>query len=96
MFSATLGDDVLGEDPTVHALEDKVASILGKEVGIFVPSGTMANSIAIRCHTQPGDEIITEENSHIYVYEGGGFAFTFRLFNCTCAQSYGNYGSGAC
>ena len=82
MFSATLGDDVLGEDPTVHALEDKVASILGKEASIFLPSGTMANAIAIRCHTQPGDEIITEENSHIYVYEGGGFA---SLSGCSIA-----------
>jgi threonine aldolase len=59
-----------------------MASLLGKEAGLFVPSGTMSNAIAIRCHTQPGDEIITEEKSHIYVYEGGGYA---ALSGCSVA-----------
>ena len=74
MSTAQVGDDVFGEDSTVIELEERMASLLGKEAGLFVPSGTMSNAIAIRCHTQPGDEIITEEKSHIYVYEGGGYA----------------------
>ena len=59
MASAIVGDDVFGEDPTVIELQEKMASIMGKEAGLMVPSGTMANAIAIRTHTQPGDEIIT-------------------------------------
>ena len=82
MSSAQVGDDVFGEDPTVLELQSRMASLLGKEAGLFVPSGTMSNAIAIRCHTQPGDEIITEENSHIYVYEGGGYA---ALSGCSVA-----------
>ncbi len=82
MANARLGDDVFGEDPTVSELEKKMASLLGKEAGLFVPSGTMSNAIAIRSHTQPGDEIITEERSHIYIYEGGGFA---ALSGCSIA-----------
>ena len=74
MSTAQVGDDVFGEDSTVIELEERMASLLGKEAGLFVPSGTMSNAIAIRCHTQPVDEIITEEKSHIYVYEGGGYA----------------------
>ena len=70
MTEAEVGDDVFGEDPTVIELQNRVAELLGKEAGLFVPSGTMSNAVAIRCHTQPGDEIIAEENSHIYVYEG--------------------------
>ena len=82
MSSAQVGDDVFGEDPTVLELQRRLASLLGKEAGLFVPSGTMSNAIAIRCHTQPGDEIITEGNSHIYVYEGGGYA---ALSGCSVA-----------
>ena len=74
MHHAKVGDDVLGDDPTVIELQNKVAKILGKEAGLFVPSGTMCNAIAIKTHTQPGDEIITERYSHIYLYEGGGYA----------------------
>lgn len=69
---ALVGDDVLGDDPTVCELETKVAEILGKEAAVFMPSGTMTNQVAIRLHTEPGDEIVMEENSHIYFYEGGG------------------------
>lgn len=72
MFDAPLGDDVLGDDPTVRQLEEKFAALLGKPAACFVPSGTMANQIAIRAHTEPGDEIITHEESHIVLYEGGG------------------------
>jgi threonine aldolase len=82
MTEAKVGDDVFGEDPTVIELQNRVAALLGKEAGLFVPSGTMSNAVAIRCHTQPGDEIIAEENSHIYVYEGGGYA---ALSGCSIA-----------
>ncbi len=89
MASADVGDDVFGEDPTVIKLQERMASIMGKEAGLMVPSGTMANAIAIRTHTQPGDEIITEEHSHIYVYEAGGFA---ALSGCSIALVPGNRG----
>jgi threonine aldolase len=75
MASAPLGDDVFGEDPSINQLEEKCARLFGMEAAVFCPSGTMTNQIAIKCHTQPGDEVICEENSHIYQYEGGGIAF---------------------
>ncbi len=69
---AEVGDDVLGDDPTVNLLQERVASMLGKEASLFVPSGTMANLIAILTHTQPGDEVIMEKESHTFNYEAGG------------------------
>ena len=75
MMSAQAGDDVYREDETVNTLEQKVASMFNKEEALFCPSGTMANQIAIKAHTQPGDELICEINSHIYQYESGGIAF---------------------
>lgn len=75
MFRAKVGDDVFGEDPTVNALQDKVAKIFGMEAALFCPSGTMANQIAIRILTQPQDEVICDKRSHIYLYEGGGLAY---------------------
>lgn len=72
MFSAPIGDDVFGEDPTVNALEEKIAKLFGMEAAIFCPSGTMTNQIAIRLHTGPQREVICHEHSHIYLYEGGG------------------------
>lgn len=72
MFSAPLGDDVFGDDPTVNALEAKVAQLFGMEAALFCPSGTMTNQLAIRTHTRPGDEVICDQLSHIYLYEGGG------------------------
>jgi threonine aldolase len=69
---AQVGDDVLGDDPTVSQLESKVAEILGKEASVFMPSGTMTNQVAIRLHTEPGDEIVLEGLSHTYFYEAGG------------------------
>lgn len=75
MVNARLGDDVFMEDPTVNELENFAAKMFGKEAGLFCPSGTMTNQIAIKCHTQPGDEVICDENSHIYNYEGGGISF---------------------
>jgi threonine aldolase len=75
MMNAEVGDDVFGEDPTVNALEQKTAGLFGMEAALFCPSGTMTNQIAIKCHTQPGDEVICEKTSHVYIYEGGGIAF---------------------
>ncbi|MBL92251.1 MAG: low specificity L-threonine aldolase [Myxococcales bacterium] len=72
MCTAPLGDDVLGDEPTVQKLEAKVAEMTGKETAVFVPSGTMANQIAIWLHTKPGDGILVEENSHILHYEAAG------------------------
>ncbi|MCO4770146.1 MAG: aminotransferase class I/II-fold pyridoxal phosphate-dependent enzyme [Deltaproteobacteria bacterium] len=72
--SAPVGDDVFGDDPSVNELQERGAALLGKEAALFVPSGTMANQVAIRTHTEPGDEIIAEATSHIFLYEGGGFA----------------------
>lgn len=71
MAHAEVGDDVFGEDPTVNRLQIKVAQLLGKEAAIFVPSGVMANQLAIKAHTQPGDEVIVERDSHIFNYETG-------------------------
>lgn len=75
MMEAKVGDDVFGEDPTVNALEHKLSEMFGMEAGIFCPSGTMTNQIAIKCHTQPGDEVICDKLSHVYQYEGGGIGF---------------------
>lgn len=74
MFTAKVGDDVFEEDPTVIALENKVANMFGKEAALFCPSGTMTNQIAIKVHTLPGDEVICDKTAHIYNYEGGGIA----------------------
>lgn len=75
MFRANVGDDVFGEDPTVNKLEALAAEIFGMEAALFCPSGTMTNQIAIKCHTNPGDEVICDKLSHVYIYEGGGIAF---------------------
>ncbi len=72
--AAPVGDDVFGDDPSINALQAHVADLLGKEAALFVPSGTMANQVAIRTWTEPGDEIIAEATAHIFLYEGGGFA----------------------
>jgi len=75
MMQAKLGDDVFHEDPSVNELEEFVADMFGKEKALFCPSGTMTNQIAIKVHTQPGDEIICDRSAHIYNYEGGGIGF---------------------
>ena len=74
MESASVGDDVLGDDLTVIELQNRVAKLFGKEAALFVASGTMSNAIAIRAHTVPGDEIVCDKTAHIYKYEGGGYA----------------------
>jgi threonine aldolase len=74
MMRAPVGDDVLGEDPTVRALQAEAAGLFGMEAALFCPSGTMTNQIAIKVHTRPADEVICSELAHIYLYEGGGIA----------------------
>jgi len=89
MCSAPVGDDVFGEDPTINKLEAIMATSFGKEAAIFCPSGTMTNQIAIKCHTQPGDEVICDKLSHVYIYEGGGIAFNS---GCSVKLIEGNHG----
>ncbi|SMB81452.1 L-threonine aldolase [Desulfonispora thiosulfatigenes DSM 11270] len=74
IMEAEVGDDVYGEDPTINKLEEMSAELMGKEAALFVPTGTMANQIAVLVHTERGEEIILEERSHIYNYEVGGIA----------------------
>jgi threonine aldolase len=83
MASAEVGDDVFGDDPTVQRLEARTAAILGHEAALFVPSGTMANQLAVRTHTQPGDEILVDANAHIYYYEAGAPAALSGVM-CRC------------
>lgn len=71
MYQAEVGDAVFGDDPTVKALEERTAELLGKEAAAYMPSGTMTNQTALRAHTEPGDEIIIEEQAHVYYYEAG-------------------------
>lgn len=75
MMNAKVGDDVFGEDETVKALEEKLAAMFNMEAGLFCPSGTMSNQIAIKCFTQPMDEVICDQTAHVYRYEGGGIAY---------------------
>lgn len=75
MFSAKVGDDVLEEDPTVNQLQEKLADLFGMEAALYCPSGTMSNQIAIKCFTQPMDEVICDQTAHVYRYEGGGIAY---------------------
>ena len=72
MFKAPLGDDVFGEDPSIVQLEKATAHQFNHEAGLFCPSGTMTNQIALAVHTRPREEVICHKNSHIYLYEGGG------------------------
>jgi threonine aldolase len=81
MSAAAVGDDVFAEDPTANALEARVAALFGHEAGLFVPTGTMANQIAVRVHCRPQDEILLETTSHICLWEAGGPA---ALSGVTC------------
>ena len=74
MAAAEVGDDVFGEDPTVRQLEERLATLLGKESALIVPSGTMSNQIALRLHCRPGDEVLCDANCHIFNYEQAGYA----------------------
>ncbi|RPD98616.1 aminotransferase class I/II-fold pyridoxal phosphate-dependent enzyme [Aureibaculum marinum] len=75
MLNAEVGDDVFNADPTVNQLQAKIAELFGKEAALFFPSGTMANQVAIKIHTQPGEQLICDKWSHVYNYEGGGASF---------------------
>jgi threonine aldolase len=89
MAAAEVGDDVYGEDPTVNRLEERVAALLGKGAALFVPSGSMSNQIAVKTHTQPGDELICEEFCHIYNWEAGGPAFLSGVTSRTVRAEHG-------
>ncbi len=80
MMSAKVGDDVFEDDPTVNALQEKVADLFGMEAALYCPSGTMTNQIGIRVNTQPQDEVICHKHSHVYLYEGGGM-----MWNSMCS-----------
>ena len=89
MITAKVGDDVFKEDPTLNKLEQRVAKLFGKQSGLFFPSGTMSNQVAIKIHTQPGDQLICDHYSHIYHYEGGGVSFNSGV---SCRLVEGNRG----
>lgn len=89
MHKAPIGDDVLGDDPTVKYLESMASEIFGMEAGLFCPSGTMTNQIAINVHCNPGEELICSPLSHIYNYEGGGVAFNSGVQIRTAGDKYG-------
>lgn len=91
---AEVGDDVFGDDPTVNELEAETASSLGKEAALFTPSGTMANQLAVRIQTEPGDEILVEANAHIYYYEAGGPAALSGVM-CRCVEGRRGIFTGA-
>lgn len=75
MAAAEVGDDVYGEDPTLNLLQEEAAAAVGKEAALFVPTGSMGNLLAVKCHTQPGDEVVIERNAHIVAFEMGGMAW---------------------
>ena len=89
MHQAPVGDDVFMEDPSINTLEKFISEKFGMEAGLFCPSGTMTNQVAIKTHTQAGDEVICEELSHVYQYEGGGIAFNA---GCSVKLLQGNRG----
>jgi threonine aldolase len=89
MAAAEVGDDVFNEDPTVHALQDRIAGMLDKEAALYVPSGSMSNQIGVRVHCSPGDEFICEAGCHIYNYEQGAYA---QLSGLAVRSVHGDYG----
>lgn len=89
MFAAQVGDDVLDEDPSMDELEKMTAKIFGMEAGLFCPSGTMTNQLAIKVQTSPGDEVICDNTAHVYNFEGGGIAFNS---GCSVRLLNGNHG----
>ncbi|NNE75934.1 MAG: threonine aldolase [Pricia sp.] len=89
MMTAEVGDDVFKADPSVNKLEEKVATMFGKEAALYFPSGTMTNQTAIKLHTQPGDQLICDKYAHIYNYEGGGVSFNSGV---SCKLVDGNRG----
>jgi len=91
MYEAEVGDDVFGDDPTVIRLQERVADLLGKEKALLVPSGTMANQIAVNCHTKPGDEIYSHVGSHLVNYEGGAAAMLSGVMIATIESGRGSF-----
>src|SRR4051794_31195424 len=89
MATAPVGDDVMGEDPTVRRLEEMAAARLGKAAGLLLPSGTMANLAALIAHTRRGDEVILEAESHIFYYEAAGMAVAGSLMPRTLVGHHG-------
>ncbi len=89
MANAEVGDDVFNEDPTINKLQEKLATLLGKEATLFVPSGTMSNQICVKAHTIPGDEMLCESTCHIYVWEAGGPAALSGVTSRTITGDYG-------
>ncbi len=87
MQQAKVGDDVFREDPTVNALENRVAELFGKSKALFFPSGTMANQTALKLHTNPGDQVICDQYAHIYNYESGGASFNSGI-SCKLINGY--------
>jgi threonine aldolase len=86
MTCAEVGDDVFGDDPTVNRLQEVVAELLGMEAGLFVPSGTMGNQLALKAQSSPGDQIVLEDGAHIYRYEAGAPAVLGGLL-VTCIDA---------
>ncbi|CAL2087630.1 GntG family PLP-dependent aldolase [Tenacibaculum sp. 190524A02b] len=91
MLEAKVGDDVFKADPTVNALQEKVANMFGMEDALFFPSGTMANQTAIKIHTQPGNRMFCDKWAHVYNYEGGGAAFNAGVTSCLIDGSRGMF-----
>lgn len=89
MMTAKVGDDVFKNDPSVNALEEKIADFFEMEAALFFPSGTMANQAAIKLHTQPGEQLICDKYAHVYNYEGGGVSFNSGV---SCRLVDGNRG----
>lgn len=87
MMQAKVGDDVYKEDPTVNALEERLAKMFGKPKALFFPTGTMANQTAIKLHTNPGNQVICDKDAHIYNYEGGGASFNSGV-SCKLLQGH--------
>jgi threonine aldolase len=91
MMEAKVGDDVFGEDPTVNELQSFAADMFGMEDALYCASGTMTNQIAIKLHTQPGDEVICDKLSHVYLYEGGGIGFNSGGSTRLLEGNYGRF-----
>lgn len=89
MVNAEVGDDVYKEDPTVNALEERIANMFGKPSALFFPTGSMANQAAIKLHTNPGEQLICDKYAHVYNYEGGGASFNSGV---SCKLIDGNRG----
>jgi len=94
MMQAKVGDDVFNADPTVIALQEKIAKLFGKEAALFFPSGTMTNQTAMKIHTQPGEQMICDKWAHVYNFEGGGAAFNSGISCCLLDGNRGMFTAG--